>query len=145
MGRHVGQNTIEEWRRDYQRLLKNSTNREIAAKLNVDPGNLSSIARGAKNPGAIFLEKFYMIYPRNHSYDSSENESTYNNGFSEVHDKDVDMAEMQKQSGLSQEAMINKMVDAYSDLTETIRLLVETNRELFLELRRLKDNIEGNK
>jgi transcriptional regulator with XRE-family HTH domain len=148
MGRQVDQSTIEEWRQYYRRLVKESSNKEIAAKLNVDPGYLSRIARGAKNPGPNFLKTFYMLYPRIHLYDRSENDSISNDSVNKIPDIDVTMAEMQKQSVLSQEAMISfhsKMVDAYRDMTQTIRLLAETNREQFLELRRMKDIIEGNK
>lgn len=61
---------IDRWRRDYWRLRKKYSNKEIAEKLDVNAANLSALGKGTlnkkgkpKNPGKEFIEKFYLTYP----------------------------------------------------------------------------------
>jgi len=53
----------DRWRRDYRRLREKYSNKEIAAKLCADEGNLSACGSGSKNPGKKSLKKLYMAYP----------------------------------------------------------------------------------
>ena len=63
MAKQAGEEEIDRWRRDYQRLRKKYFNKAIAQKLGVNPANLSACVKGSKNPGEKFIKKFYMVYP----------------------------------------------------------------------------------
>ena len=191
MGKKASTREIEDWRQDYWRLVMEVSNKEMAAKLKVDPGYLSRIARGAmdkngkpKNPGANFIKNFYMEYPKlKRSPESNEkeaspktkqsdydqehkatdpveearllymhrtdelldrfkiNESFLQNGFTQVLHICTTMSETQKESVVNQGLMNkshDKMVDAHRDMTKSIHLLAETNREQYLESREKK-------
>ena len=186
MGKKASTREIEDWRQHYWQLVKQVSNKEMAAKLKVDPGYLSKIARGAKdkngkpkNPGADFIKQFYMEYsyfkrsPESNEKDANPNakqpdydqdrktldpaeeerrlymrktdqlldrfktnESFFQSGLTQVLHICTTMSETQKESVVNQGLMIkshDKMVDAHRDMTESIRLLAETNRDQYLE------------
>jgi hypothetical protein len=69
VAKQASREEVERWRRDYWRLREKYSNKAIAAKLGVDPGNLSALGKGttnkkgkSKNPGAEFIKQFYMSY-----------------------------------------------------------------------------------
>jgi hypothetical protein len=191
MAKKASTREIEDWRQDYWRIVKDGSNKEMAAKLKVDPGYLSKIARGArdkngkvKNPGADFIKHFYMQYStlkrspesnekdanpnaKKSDYDhdrketdpleearllymrrtdelldrSKTNESFLQGGFTQVLHICSTMSETQKESVVNQGLMIkahDKMVDAHRDMTKSIHLSLETNRDMFLESREKK-------
>jgi transcriptional regulator with XRE-family HTH domain len=188
MGKKAGTREIEDWRQDYWQLVKDGSNKnkEVAAKLKVDPAYLSKIARGArdkngkpKNPGADFIKHFYMEYtnfkrsPESNEKDANPNskqseydherktldpveearllymhrtdefldrfktnESFLQSGLTQVLHICTTMSETQKESVINQGLMIkshDKMVDAHRDMTQSIHLLAETNRDQYLE------------
>jgi hypothetical protein len=70
MGSKISIGERERLRRDYWLLREKYPNKDIAAKLGVDEGNLSALANGTinkegkpKNPGKKFIKHFYMTYP----------------------------------------------------------------------------------
>lgn len=86
MAKRASPEEIDRWRLDYWRLREKYSNKEIAERLKVDDGNLSSMGQGTidkkgkpKNPGKKFIEKFYMQYPEltespeDHQADSKAN------------------------------------------------------------------------
>jgi len=191
MGKKASTREIEDWRQDYWRIVKDGSNKEMAANLKVDPGYLSKIARGAmdkndkvKNPGADFIKHFYMEYSslkrspesdekganpkaKQSDYDQEQketdafeearllfmhrtdelldrfktNESFLQGGLTQVLHICSTMSETQKESVVIQGLMIkshDKMVDAHRDMTKSIHLSMETNRDLHLESREKK-------
>jgi hypothetical protein len=82
---------IERWRRNYGRLRKIYSNKEIAKTLRINDANLSALGKGnvnkngkRKNPGADFIKRFYMSYPEipdlpdDDTADSNANEGRQN-------------------------------------------------------------------
>ncbi len=64
---------LEKFRRDAKKLLETHPSGEIAAKLDLDPGNFSSYVNGSKNPGKEIIEKFYKLKEMENSEDKTQN------------------------------------------------------------------------
>ena len=62
MSKRAKPEKLEQFRKDIELLKSTYSNDEIALRLNVNKGNLSSYALGRKNPGEKFLNTFYMNY-----------------------------------------------------------------------------------
>jgi hypothetical protein len=62
MAKRASPERIERFRRDLERLKEKYSNDEIAQKLGIHPGNLSSNGSGGKNPGEDFLNRFYEVF-----------------------------------------------------------------------------------
>ena len=62
MAKRASRQRLIQFRNDLRLLRQRYSNNEIAARLGIDPANLSSYATGAKNPSEETIDSFYKEY-----------------------------------------------------------------------------------
>jgi hypothetical protein len=138
MPKRAKKEDLNRFRQDFAKLKEKYSNDEIARKLEINSANLSNYGSGGKNPGEIFLKKFYMQFGEETKQPSGESP----NSGDQTPPKDYknDQVEYKVEEAPVLYMRLNKSLNEVSDLkSEYIKTLKEDHGYLWSNFGKIVD------